>query len=1440
MAKAKRGETPEAGLEGTGGAIDWKSLLTPAPVLPHVVELLPPQGSPVVPRRIDAHSDVYLAISVLSFYHPEARKGLTKQIPLIFADATWRRPTDMDLPQTAVMGPNPDAHPNMAKHGNYAFGGRTFFGPARFDGAVNVSIGMHLFKSNEAARKLIDVARAGSKLMPKGEMLVLGSLAGAGIDGALKGLKELLPDKQTPWVVGRILELATSETEGFQTGTWATVAGGGPRPEGLYLDRHDNLLRDGKGKPLQKPYIVYSVEATETNPDRLRVGNIPHARARLSDAHRRGERVSEEQLRRLFEHFCDEVEMSDDLTQRDRDEIIADAAKRFERMMAKRKAFSFEPDESILPAKAASPVAVSAFRAPMPEEESAGDATKAIETSLESLKAALKDPDAEPDEGTRGLLEQLYTAVSDYAALVRSNPERYRPVIKDVAKKIRDQREFKALLQLATAVREGGAEIGWLNYYGAAADIELNGAPSLEDLARAESAGEPLPAMAGEAFLAKAIELAGRDFENDPALLSDCLGLQGRIWKTRAVRAREVNEATRLAFERSYTYYSQGVAVGADPQFHQVNLLGLVHAAEKRGIALGKKGEAAKWARDILKQIKKTPDTKNPYAFANAGDAALFLGREGDAAKHYQEYMKRISGNPFAVNATRRQLIEVWGINPKGNTELANIVRLMGHLAMRSMATVSVTVEEIEALAESVEPEGKTLEAVLGGLPAIPAKEIREVLNLAQSVGKVCAPSGRAVGTGFLLHGRHVHASVADEYVFVTNDHVVCDVKDHGGIAIRSREACIFFEDLDPDTVYQVSEVFWRSDVPMHDCAILRLHQQPPKLAMEIEPADNLLPRVHTEAGKAESGGGGRASRVYVIGHPNGRGLEITFEQNFIIDHEQRNPAAKVTPSPVRIHYYAPTEPGNSGSPVLSAFSRKLIGLHHSTTDKPLGREKKPNEAYRANEGLWIQAILAAVREEKGAAPVAAGGGGAAVSAPQPAPQPQPQPVPQAAPKPQLVPPPQPAPKPVAQAAPIATPPIAPELAGAPRPVLQLETAQTASDYLEGLREADGLESGANAVTAFMQLSPKPVAKWPVLADHPDTKHLAHLKVDLNKGMSFDLTGAALRKALAMASTPVNPKWGRKVLFGIRGALPKAGAGEDLSASFFPAVPMREIEPNHVDYHCTLGVWDTQTDEVFVCHGSTVPAVGYLWNSVNGRSGEAIGKGSNMLAPGVYLHKVGTHADMSSSRQPGAFRQAAKMCVMRLAGEQLSFRQGNVRWDTSSDAGEISIWDNIHAGLGAPPEWGAKHFSAGCQVVRGSVMTRDSRDRPTGHWRAFREAAGLAPDPVVTAAAAAGRPFPAVSTPEDGAGFAYVLLTAREVRIAAENMDAPATDLQFLKLRRGSQGETVKALQQALGVTEDGDFGFLTQRALILKQLELTGEADGVVTAANAAEFGLA
>ena len=47
-------------------------------------------------------------------------------------------------------------------------------------------------------------------------------------------------------------------------------------------------------------------------------------------------------------------------------------------------------------------------------------------------------------------------------------------------------------------------------------------------------------------------------------------------------------------------------------------------------------------------------------------------------------------------------LVAVWGIVPKGSGELSHIVRQLAQLSMRSMATVSLTIDEIEAMARAL------------------------------------------------------------------------------------------------------------------------------------------------------------------------------------------------------------------------------------------------------------------------------------------------------------------------------------------------------------------------------------------------------------------------------------------------------------------------------------------------------------------------------------------------------------------------------------------------------------------------------------------------------------------------------------------------------------------------------------------------------------------
>jgi V8-like Glu-specific endopeptidase len=65
----------------------------------------------------------------------------------------------------------------------------------------------------------------------------------------------------------------------------------------------------------------------------------------------------------------------------------------------------------------------------------------------------------------------------------------------------------------------------------------------------------------------------------------------------------------------------------------------------------------------------------------------------------------------------------------------------------------------------------------------------------------------------------------------------------------------------------------------------------------------------------------------------------------------------------VFLHYRTPTQPGNSGSPVLEAERWQVVGLHHAGFDESEGRAKLGGKAGRdrANEGIHINSIRGAI-----------------------------------------------------------------------------------------------------------------------------------------------------------------------------------------------------------------------------------------------------------------------------------------------------------------------------------------------------------------------------------------------------------------------------------------------------------------------------------------------
>ena len=108
--------------------------------------------------------------------------------------------------------------------------------------------------------------------------------------------------------------------------------------------------------------------------------------------------------------------------------------------------------------------------------------------------------------------------------------------------------------------------------------------------------------------------------------------------------------------------------------------------------------------------------------------------------------------------------------------------------------------------------------------------------------------------------------------------------------------------------------------------------------------------------------GSWRTARVYVIGHPGGRDLAFSFQDNELLDHEGPPEGKPQIPGVCRVHYRAPTEGGSSGSPVFNARLWEVIALHHKGGKLGMPRLNGEAGTYAANEGISMLSIREGVR----------------------------------------------------------------------------------------------------------------------------------------------------------------------------------------------------------------------------------------------------------------------------------------------------------------------------------------------------------------------------------------------------------------------------------------------------------------------------------------------
>lgn len=314
----------------------------------------------------------------------------------------------------------------------------------------------------------------------------------------------------------------------------------------------------------------------------------------------------------------------------------------------------------------------------------------------------------------------------------------------------------------------------------------------------------------------------------------------------------------------------------------------------------------------------------------------------------------------------------------------------------------------------------------------------------------------------------------------------------------------------------------------------------------------------------------------------------------------------------------------------------------------------------------------------------------------------------------------------------------------------------------------------------------------------------------------FDLTAALLDRLVRFNRFTLDGV-SQKVVFGLRGCTLDADV-----PTLSKQVTLREVEPNHIDNRCVIGVWDRSTDTIAAFQASTVPNWEYMETYR-----ENHGKKANLLPTGRYSLTVGTHRAKKKNatgdlvdnpgRIQGALRNDEEVVVLR-SEDDLTYTVRDT-WDKAVPN------DNIHPGIVAVNAGSSTvpdFSSAGCTTIPGA----SSGDAPTGAWADFRRALGL------------DNTHP---TGNDGQRHAYILLTGREARLAAGG------NLALGRLRFGSMGDDVRQLQSGLAKHAkkyysgkvDGALGPGTAMAFIRYQKDQGGgAADAIVTSADATALG--
>lgn len=937
-----KGEGTDSGVLRSIGEIALNALQQPRQ---ETRMTLLPEDSPAPPRALRANEE-YIRVRLMAAHLPYTRKFLTSYQPLVYAGVGLGETADETAEFAKVVSSGRSAE-GLSGPDRATLSEVTLLEASPYIGSLSLAVGLLSVRSSERARKVLE------------RIADLSTTAAAPLMGeAAKAVGALARSVDLLTLDGSFVEVGLmTNAPSPMTGLYALYADRGREDEDTKFGfRNGRLINAATARPLRRPYIVISVEGVDRRSDAARIPRVKKAMDRVLDVIDGGG-YTEDAVRELMKHYAGAVAMCPDLLPVDRDHLIEAANKTFSQFRKARA--QFETDQKLESAAGAEGAA--AIRKPArPKIEDVvadalnarfGGAVSAVSTTTrqDNLPAAAKQLQKAVRDGD---LAGLGVHTRACLEAIRSDRPPLDPgLVRDVFLNLRRVRRFSDMKQIAQALDAADVKRPVYMRLHAQALIEL---------------GE---AAAAEALLNQAEVLARKG--GDDTERAEVFGLLGRIQKDRFVALKDGKDkrARQDALDRAIEFYRRGERISNNPSdfYHAVNWMALAYAGRKAGMKVPQAGKINRIARRILSYVDQRYPNTQSWDAANAAEASLAIGDYAGAEKWLDRYVGTAHGDGFALNSTLRQITALWGVGlDHKQGSLVQPLQLAA-LGADNGATRLAPAQARDLLSK---PPGKDrMEALFAGEAGMAVQRAYRALGLARFVGKVLHGEDTPLGTGFLVKARDLlpggaeadeakksllHANGIDgDWLFLTNAHVVSPLGE--GISIPPEEVVVDFQMVDGPRRFRAKRLVWSSPVAVHDCTVLQLESYPafadgasPVLAAHLPQcvADDAEP----EAKKARP-------RVLVLGHPAGRELEITFDNNLLIDHNGPQPGQEYTSAPVKVHYRAPTEGGSSGSPVFNARTLELLAIHHMGSVSPLKPAITP-VGYQANEGLSLRAIM--------------------------------------------------------------------------------------------------------------------------------------------------------------------------------------------------------------------------------------------------------------------------------------------------------------------------------------------------------------------------------------------------------------------------------------------------------------------------------------------------